>query len=348
MNKKLLILLILVLFIFASVAAQELDASAGGHGGQDHGGNGHGGDDHRGNDHGGNGHGGNDHGGNDHGHDHDDDRDHDRRCPQCRCGDDGWENNRDGRRCKKCKHCEPCRRCNCGDNGWDEYRRCKKCRCCDNHHREVNDIAEVETITEVAKEVESVSLADSKSTSEVQNADNIPDQLSRDVDQDRDRCPTCQCGDDGWDDRRRCKKCKRCRCCPDGWTRRRGSCFRKFSDNEGFEEAKRRCSNQRHRGERGNLATINDRDENDFINRNFRGEFWVGLRRRRGDRFEWESGSNDNFRNFERGEPNRGDDCVCMGRNNNGKWKGGKCNERKDFLCEVRNSCRDNHDFYDN
>jgi len=73
-----------------------------------------------------------------------------------------------------------------------------------------------------------------------------------------------------------------------------------------------------------NLVVINDQEENDFIKSNipnYSNSVWIGYNDKSQEgRFEWSSGSNSDFENWQNGEPNNSGDEDYVELMNNGKW----------------------------
>ncbi|KAK2154327.1 hypothetical protein LSH36_271g07011 [Paralvinella palmiformis] len=111
--------------------------------------------------------------------------------------------------------------------------------------------------------------------------------------------------------------------CTSGWTEYSGSCYKLFSDEQTFNEARDHCHS-----EGGYLVTIGDSNEEDFVH-SLRGEhperIWLGMQRT----WFWyhtdKTPSQYGYSNWADSQPKTDGNCAVVG-------SGGKCNNNKHFI----------------
>jgi hypothetical protein len=132
-----------------------------------------------------------------------------------------------------------------------------------------------------------------------------------------------------------------------------GDCFGKIYNNHRYlfcntdnnwNDAKNTCSNIPN----AYLVSINDENENSFINENIDDRFWIGYSQdgNAGDKpWIWIDGSNASYTNWAENEPNNA--CVdyfgliCTRKENcaeiygDASWNDADCEDNKKFICEI-------------
>ncbi|MEM8909326.1 MAG: lectin-like protein, partial [Bacteroidota bacterium] len=90
----------------------------------------------------------------------------------------------------------------------------------------------------------------------------------------------------------------------------------------------------------GQLATINNIDENNFVTNNVTpssGSVWIGFNNvDNGDVFQWVSGEDNNFTNWQSGEPNGASNThAARLRKDSGKWTDRNVNDHFEYVIEI-------------
>ncbi|XP_062868150.1 macrophage mannose receptor 1 [Trichomycterus rosablanca] len=137
--------------------------------------------------------------------------------------------------------------------------------------------------------------------------------------------------------------------CPEGWMRYHNKCYM-FKGRHGHNEERTNWTFARDwcRKEGGDLAVIDDINENDFVAsylRDMNHAAWIGLSDRLHEgKFAWSDGvSPVLFTNWAEKEPNNNDGqehCVSMLHNHlaTGRWNDENCNERRSWVCSRKKS----------
>ena len=132
--------------------------------------------------------------------------------------------------------------------------------------------------------------------------------------------------------------------CPTSWIAFEGSCYKHFTHNKTWTNAKAVCN-----AKGAQLVKIEAADENDFIKKEFfanEGDFWIGLTdvETEGD-WRWSDGCKlTGYTNWKAGQPNnikKSQHCGAIkkehfnNRTYDGEWHDNACYVRKQFICEM-------------
>ena len=125
--------------------------------------------------------------------------------------------------------------------------------------------------------------------------------------------------------------------CGPGYSAYGDHCYKYISEAVTWSQARARC-----RAEQGDLASVHNRAENEFIRGLSRGErLWLGGRRSSRD-FTWSDGSVWDFDNWDGGEPNnyfQDEDCLEL-YTQRAAWNDDHCSLfSSPFVCKAGRVC---------
>jgi len=117
--------------------------------------------------------------------------------------------------------------------------------------------------------------------------------------------------------------------CPDGWKKFNQNCYKNGEKTLNWQDAENHCKQ-----EGGHLASVNSKEENDFIRTISSGVFWLGLTDFKEGVWIWSDGSPFAFNNWSGSGPSNSggnEDCVQWV---NGKWNDINCARVFHFMCK--------------
>jgi len=124
--------------------------------------------------------------------------------------------------------------------------------------------------------------------------------------------------------------------CQAGWSAFNGNCYKFFSEEKTWENAKDQCVE-----EQANLVSLHSEEEHQFVVGLNGGFPWLGGRRDpgNGNNFVWSDGTPWDYTNWARGAPdnNKGnEDCAHMKKKvaERHKWNDRPCSHVKTFVCK--------------
>jgi len=120
--------------------------------------------------------------------------------------------------------------------------------------------------------------------------------------------------------------------CPDGWKKFNQNCYNFVEKTLSWKNAENHCKQ-----EGGHLASVNSKEENDFIRTISSGVFWLGLTDFKEGVWIWSDGSPFAFNNWSGSGPSNSggnEDCVHGTQEENGNWNDINCASTFNFMCK--------------
>jgi len=120
--------------------------------------------------------------------------------------------------------------------------------------------------------------------------------------------------------------------CPDGWKKFYQNCYNFVEKTLNWQDAENHCKQ-----EGGHLASVNSKEENDFIRTISSGWFWLGLTDFKEGVWIWSDGSPFAFNNWSGSGPSNSggnEDCVHGTQEENGNWNDINCASTFNFMCK--------------
>ena len=135
--------------------------------------------------------------------------------------------------------------------------------------------------------------------------------------------------------------------CPPPWRTYQGHCYQLVDIRKSWTDAERYCLMLSHPGKSVHIASINSKEEDDFIGEylvNSSGitddGYWIGYREyEREGLFQWADGSSASYENWHPAEPNNKygtEDCVEKYKQYGLRtWNDIHCNWKRPFVCKM-------------